>query len=261
MIGVPHGAFGVHPHGDGRLTIAGAMPALCRAVDRRVRALAAAAGARELQGPALVDRAVLERAGYFEAFPGGATMVEDGRYALQPAACYQCYAALAGGTVERAVLTLAGRCYRPHERAFTGATRLWEFTMREVVLIGSADWVDGERHAWTGRAAELARTMGLEFTVEPATDSFFGPASRGRRLLQQVKELKHEVRARAGRETVAIASVNLHETFFGRRFDLRLADGQPAHSACAAFGLERWASAVLAQRGERAAAELAEGEL
>lgn len=261
MKGARNPAFEVHAHGDGRVTIGGGMPALCRAVDRHVRALARETGARELSCPALIERAVLERAGYFEAFPEGATVVGDGRYLLQPAACYHCYARLAGMETGPTALTLAGRCYRPHEASFTGATRLWEFTMREVVIIGDSRWIDTERRQWTDRAAGLARTLGLDVTVEPATDPFFGAPSRGRKLIQQLKELKHEVRARVGNETVALASINLHESFFGHRFDVRLAGGGPAHSACAAFGLERWAAAVLAQRGAEFAARLADGEI
>lgn len=253
-------AFDMQAHGDGRVTLGGGMPALCRVVDRHVRALARENGARELSCPALIERAVLERAGYFEAFPEGATVVGDGRYLLQPAACYHCYARLAGMETGPTALTLAGRCYRLHEASFTGATRLWEFTMREVVVVGDSRWIEAERRQWIDRAAGLARTLGLEVTVEPATDPFFGAASRGRRLMQQLKELKHEVRARIGHETVALASINLHETFFGQRFDVRLTGGGPAHSACAAFGLERWAAAVLAQRGAEFAAQLVDGE-
>lgn len=258
MITDPAGG-GIRSHGDGRVTLSGVVPSLCRAVDGRIRALATEGGARELQGPALLDRSVLERAGYFDAFPDAATTVLDGTYALQPAACYHCYAELAGTCVDRTVLTVAGRCYRRGEAAFTGMTRLWEFTMREVVLLGSPDWVQAERAAWIERAVQLARGLGLDVATEAATDSFLGPAGRGRRLIQQLKELKVEITAAAGEERVALASVNLHETFFATRFDLRGADGRPAYSACAAFGLERWAAAVLAQRGEAFAARLAAG--
>ena len=55
-----------------------------------------------------------------------------------------------------------------------------------------------------------------------------------------------------GDETVAAASFNLHERFFGESFDIRLLDGQPAASACVAFGLERWTLAFLAAHGTNA---------
>jgi seryl-tRNA synthetase len=263
MTGIPQrrDGPGIRDHGDGRVTLGGIMPALCRAVDRRLRVAASREGARELRCPALIERAVLHRAGYFEAFPHGPTEIRDCEYSLQPAACYQCYAELAGTCVDRTVLTVCGRCYRRSEDTFAGATRLWEFTMREVVLLGAADWIRAERAAWIDRVSDIAREIDLEVSVSVATDPFFGPSGRGRRVLQQLKELKHEIRAVIDGEDVALASVNLHETFFANRFDLQDAAGERAHTACVAFGLERWAAAIVAQRGEAAAAALAGGDL
>jgi seryl-tRNA synthetase len=175
---------------------------------------------------------------------------------LQPAACYQCYGLLRG-PVDSVALTLAGRCYRRHDGEAGGAARYWDFTMREVVLVGQRDWVGTERSAWIARVTSLAESLGLAVSVHVATDAFFGPMARGMRAMQQVKELKHEIRAEIDGESVPIASVNLHETFFASRFELRCADGSVAHSACAAFGLERWAAAVVAQRGEASVEEVA----
>jgi seryl-tRNA synthetase len=249
-------AGGIRRDDDGRATLFGLMPALCRAIDRRIREVAANTGALELRCPDIIERALLERAGYFEAFPDAATTLADPRFVLQPAACYQCYA-LVGGPVDRIALTLAGRCYRRHDATAGGAARYWDFTMREVVLVGQRDWVATERSAWIPRVTALAESLGLEVSVHVATDAFFGPMARGMRVLQQVKELKHEIRAEIEGESVAIASVNLHEAFFASRFDLRCTDGSVAHSACAAFGLERWAAAVLAQRGEALVEQIA----
>jgi seryl-tRNA synthetase len=239
----------------------GLMPALCRAIDRRIRETARKTGIIELRCPDVIERSVLERAGYFEAFPDAATLLADTRYVLQPAACYHCYAELAGQSIDRAPLTLAGRCYRRLDASTGGLGRYWDFTMREVVLIGRRDWVEAERSAWIHRVTALAESLNLEVTVDVATDPFFGPAARGMRVLQQIKELKHEIRATIGQETVALASVNLHESFFAARFDLRSNDGAIAHSACAAFGLERWAAAVLAQGGEGLVEKIAADEL
>jgi len=53
-------------------------------------------------------------------------------------------------------------------------------------------------------------------------------------------------------DSVAAASFNPHERFFGEAFDIRLADGSPAASACVAFGIERWLLAFLAAHGTSA---------
>ena len=73
-----------------------------------------------------------------------------------------------------------------------------------------------------------------------ANDPFFGRAGRLLASNQRTKELKFEVVARISSVTPgAIASANYHEDHFGIAFDIRLADGTPAHTACIGFGLER----------------------
>jgi seryl-tRNA synthetase len=245
-------------------TLSGVYPRLCRALDARLAAEAVDAGAREVQYPTVIGRAVLDRTGYFEAFPHGATALDPavslpkgGAWVLQPAVCYQCYAQLEGARIDRTVLTAAGRCYRHGESSFDGLTRLWEFTMREIVLLGPAEWVRAEREAWLEGAARVVRALGIEARLAPATDPFFGAVGRGRELIQRLKSLKHELQADAGEAgEIAVASVNLHESFFGSRFGITLNGGTVAHSACVAFGIERLAAALVAQRGEKAAAEL-----
>jgi hypothetical protein len=54
---------------------------------------------------------------------------------------------------------------------------------------------------------------------------------------------------------LALASVNRHGSFFGERFDITCASGEPVHTACVAVGLDRWekhaARPVTAREEER----------
>jgi hypothetical protein len=86
--------------------------------------------------------------------------------------------------------------------------------------------------------------------------------NRGRRLLQQLKELKYElsVPVSVAVPALAISSFNLHEAFFSRRFGYKLRGNLEAYSACVAFGLERWALALVAQLGPEVAFHLPEQE-
>ena len=121
--------------------------------------------------------------------------------------------------------------------------------MREVVFVGASPWVTRQRDEWMQRAAMLAASLGISGTTEAATDTFFAGPGRGRRLIQQLKALKYELRVNAGEAgALALASFNLHETFFTSRFDIGMADGSAAASGCAAFGLARWALAHVAAR-------------
>jgi seryl-tRNA synthetase len=236
---------------DGLFSCRGPVAALLRALDSHFCAAALYRGAEQHVFPTGISEKTLERSGYFASFPGYASRVEaSGRsekYFLSPAVCYHTYELLANSELDSpAVMTCAGRCFRDEP---PDGHHLWEFTVREVVFLGSSEFVSAQRHEWLALATRWARALGLEASAELASDPFFaGDENRGKKFLQRVKELKYELCAPdlTGRP-VAIASFNLHEQFFGKRFGITLENGEPAFSACVGFGLERWALALLAR--------------
>ena len=227
--------------------------------------------------PAALALSTLVRARYFESFPQWLTLAahlrEDAASlervarsanpaadacdacapadaALPPAVCYHVYAALAGRMLGQPVcVTTQGTCWRHEGDRLRPLARGWAFTMREGVCLGEADVVTRFRDRGIARARTLAAALSLDARLEEATDPFFRPTARGRELLQRLKGLKQELRLPVGDDTVAAASFNLHEGFFGEAFDIRLADGSPAASGCVAYGLERWLLAFLAAHG------------
>lgn len=231
-------------------------------------------GAEEWRVPAAIPLAVLERADYFASFPQWLTLAshlaDDERSleriarsrtpaqaaaisaapaaaALPPAVCYHVYAALAGTTLYAPRLVTAEGCCWRHERdRLAPLARGWAFTMREVVCIGSEEQCAAFRERGIAIARDVAAALGISSALAQAEDPFFAPTARGRLLLQRFKSLKHELLLPIGDgETIAAASFNLHERFFGEAFDIRLPDGEPAHTACVAFGMERWLLASL----------------
>jgi hypothetical protein len=181
---------------------------------------------------------------------------------MPPAVCYHCYAKLAASSLqEPRVWTCVARCRRNETNEEPG--RLRTFTMREIVFIGSCAWVRERRQEWMDLVFAFAQSLQLAVQLDVATDSFFaGDEARGRKLLQQIKGLKFELRAQMDAEgtPLAISSFNLHETFFSRRFGFSLEDGTDAYSGCVAFGLERWALALAVTLGPDEAFRLAEQE-
>jgi seryl-tRNA synthetase len=253
-----HLSSGVVGCPDGRLSLRGTAAGLCRWFGGQLLQIATDAGAEECRFGSAITRETLARAGYFEAFPDGATSItseENGRgYCLSPAVCYHAYEQFAGRRFDRPMtITAESPCFREADRKAGGDGRLWEFTMREVVFVGVSEWVAARRADWMTRISEFAASIGLDGSLEPATDLFFGSTGRGKRLLQQVKGLKYELRLTAGQGSLPVASFNLHETFFGQRFGMTLEGGADAHSACVAFGLERWVLVFLEQHGPAAA--------
>ena len=219
-------------------------------VDEQLERLAVDSGARRLEVPASIKAAVLDRCGHFESFPGMAIPAAGNDLFHAPAACYHVYTELQGARLSTdETMTVVARCARNESGADVEPGRLKHFRMREVVFVGAPGWVTRQRDEWMQRAASFAASLGLSGSMEAATDTFFGDPGRGRRLIQQLKTLKYELRVSVGDAgTLALASFNLHETFFTSRFDIGMADGSPVASGCAAFGIERWALAHTAQR-------------
>jgi seryl-tRNA synthetase len=234
--------------------------------------------------PSGISFGTLERAQYFASFPqwltaashlssdnevleGIATSnspasaaksaMERPDAALSPAVCYHTYEALTGQCViSPTLMTAEGVCWRHEGDRLSPLERGWAFRMREIVCIGSDYYVEDFRQRWMTRTMDFARSFGLEPEMTVATDPFFAPTARGKAALQRIKALKHElvVRFPDGR-TMAIASFNNHERFFGESFGISLVGRTTAASACVAFGIERWLLAVLAAHGVDAALE------
>ena len=252
--------------------------ALFHRIAHRIRALVSAETDAAFAAPPGLPFSVLERASYFDSFPqwltaaahlGGeagvlegvararhpgalaATKLAPADAALSPALCYHAYDLYAGRTLgaDPTLLTTCGTCWRRESR-FEPLAREWAFTMLEVICIGSSSDVSSFRNRWIDRVARLAADLGMKPAIEPATDPFFAPTSRGRELVQRLKSLKDELLLPIGPDArVAAASFNHHETFFGSSFGIVLPDGSPAASGCIAFGLERWTLAFLVAHG------------
>jgi seryl-tRNA synthetase len=247
---------------DGTFSCGDMAGAILIALDSRLREAALIAGAKEHIFPTVIAAQTLGRAEYFQSFPNYATRVErpgqTGDYFLSPAVCYHCYEALANSKLAApVVIGCAGRCFRGDA---SDGSHLWEFTMREVVFLGSAKFVQNQRENWMKKMETWAEALDLKAAMSPANDAFFGTENRGKKLMQKLKQLKYELRAQESTgTTMAIASFNLHEQFFGSRFNITLEGGSPAFSGCVAFGLERWIMALVTRySGEEALRRLKE---
>ena len=262
----------------GVVGLRGAARAAFDMTDRAIARVARVLAPDEWRTPAMLPFATLQRAGYFASFPQWLTCAAHLREdevslerlattdapaeaaphacapagaALPPAVCYHAWSALADRVLDAPVtLTSVGTCWR-HEGAATATlARGWAFTMREVIVAGTPERTAALRDEATARVTQLADMLGIPARWEAATDPFFAPTARGQALLQQVKGLKRELVARLpdGR-TLAIASVNDHEGYFGERFGIALPGGAVASTSCVAFGVERWLLALLCAHG------------
>ena len=232
-----------------------------------------------LRFPPVMSRRDVEKSGYLNSFPnllgcvcalGGSdaeihsavrrheaggdwtSSLAAADLVLAPAACYPVYPLAAmRGPVPRGGwrFDVACDCFRrePSQKL----DRLQSFRMREYVCIAQAEEVVEFRTRWIERGQELADRLDLPSSVAPANDPFFGREGRMKAVSQIQQALKFELLVPiygADRPT-ACMSFNYHRDHFGTTWDIRDESGVPAHTGCAAFGMDRLAVAMFAMHG------------
>lgn len=169
---------------------------------------------------------------------------------LVPAACYPLYPTATGTvTSEGRLVDLRSFVFR-HEPSIDPA-RMQIFRQREFVRIGTAEQALAHRDFWLKKGEEILNSVGLEVRSEAANDPFFGRAGKVMASAQKEQDLKFELlhAVATDEKLTAITSCNYHLDYFGKTFDIRTPDGNPAHTACIGFGLERIALALFMKHG------------
>jgi hypothetical protein len=270
-------------YGPGRYGLGPLPLRLLEFFDRQVRQLADAGSTPEKRFPSLIGADTLDRCRYFHSFPhslglvshlredleaiqrfarearwdGDHLGVPDGtlgpvKCVLSPAVCFHHYAWLEDREdCADHTITALGKCFRYESGNLSGLERLWDFTMREVVWVGSPDHVLGQRARFIERATEALDGWGLNYEIVSATDPFFIDSYSAQALYQQALELKYEVVVPLPyrNKGLAVGSFNYHQDFFGRSLNITGQGQEPVHTGCMAWGLERLVLAFLAQYG------------
>ncbi|MFE1554080.1 hypothetical protein ACFW6V_03715 [Streptomyces sp. NPDC058734] len=276
----------VHESGPGQVALGAPALAALEALDGLLREIIQEEfGAREYRYPTLLPVSALHRSGYLSSFPqhlmfaarlegdvdtyrafaeeAGAREGGIGERvlhrcapvdrALPPTMCYHTFDQFAGDTLpdENTVVTAKGGSFRHESRYHQTMERLADFTIRETVFLGTAEFVRGARDRFRLRATELVERLDLAGRCEVASDPFFaGAATAAQVSSQRLLELKHELHLDVGPgESISVGSFNLHEKHFGEAFGIKGPDGGTVYSACVGFGLERLTYALLCQYG------------
>lgn len=234
-------------------------------------------GAEFCTFPPVIDRRIIERVNYMDSFPDlcGAVcsfigkerearelseLIHAGKpwgdkldmtqVVLNPAACYPLYPTLTGTIPAggRAV-SMLNWVFR-HEPS-REPTRMQSFRVREFVRIGDMDEVVAWRDMWLARGVDVLRSLDLDATPDVASDPFFGRGGRMMAVNQKDQKLKYEVLVPVNsvEQPTAVCSFNYHQQHFGSTFDILTQSGDPAHTACLGFGLERVTMALFKRHG------------
>lgn len=275
---------GIHFLGTGQVALSGIPLGLYRYFDRVFEEFGREWNAAPVLTPTLIPSSALSRCDYFRSFPQSLTFAshlrEDtqvvdqfrARHAtaddlddktladmdtpeacLSPAVCYHIYHLQKDSTVPADGLTfgICGKCFRYESTNLSDLRRLWDFTMREVVFLGSREIVLKHRERSIALMSEFLDTHRLAGEIRTASDPFFiSPDAVSKTYFQLSSESKFEVSLLLpGNERTAVGSHNYHSDFFGRAFHTDVAGAGPMHSVCWAFGIERWVHAFLHQHG------------
>ncbi|OZD58328.1 amino acid--[acyl-carrier-protein] ligase [Rhodococcus sp. 14-2470-1a] len=250
-------------------------------IDERVKAAGASEhgyAAPRFRFPPVFPREAFERTDYIASFPNltGAINTFDGDNKahaalladrsegkdwdhhlesagtmLVSAACHPSYSMMTGTLPEDGrLLDIYGYCFR-HEPAVDPA-RMQAFRMHEYVRVGTPDDAIAHRERWVARGLEVLADLGLEAEAVIANDPFFGRAGRMLAANQRNENLKTELVVKLYGDLddgTAVVSCNCHRDHFGHTFGIHTVDGEPAHSACVGFGMERIALAMLRTHG------------
>jgi seryl-tRNA synthetase len=244
------------------------------ALDESVLALFSDRAVERYAIPALISGEVLERCGYFHSFPDQImalgtiapehcrAVAETGEAApeafapcgayLTPAACLHIYPML-GDRPPKAenTITTRARVYRHERQVEPPLTRLWDYTVREFVFVGSADFVQASLETAKGRALALAQHHLSEPALKRATDNFYPTKmNTAKKRLQGGNARKTELVAWLDKGPLAVASFNFHGFHFSGAFGFDAA--RSVVTGCAGFGLERWVAAMRLTREGKA---------
>ncbi len=235
--------------------------------------------AEVMRFPPVMSRGQLEKSGYLKSFPnllgcvcalhgteaeihgavarfesGGdwTTSLSPADLVLSPAACYPVYpiAAARGALPAGGLLfDISADCFR-HEPS-RSLDRLQTFRMREFVRIGTPDEITEFRESWMARAPTLADDLALPAKIDVANDPFFGRVGQIMAVSQRQQALKFELLIPFQKDATPTAcmSFNYHRDHFGTVWGIRDPGGEPAHTGCVAFGIDRLAVALFSNHG------------
>jgi len=257
---------------------------LFRYFDRIFEQMGEPFGAKPIMVPTLIPTRVLAACDYFRSFPQYVTFachlpeevervsgfrarheqaedLDDQALAdmqkpeacLSPAVCYHIYHLKRDQVVPAAgsAYGMCGRCFRYESGNLSDLRRLWDFTMREIVLLGGREYVLEQRERSISLMSKLIEEHQLAGEIRTASDPFFlAPDTVSKTYFQLSSDTKFEISLLLpDGERLAVGSHNYHSDFFGKVFNVGIDGGGPMHSVCVAFGLERWVHAFLAQHG------------
>ncbi len=204
--------------------------------------------------PSLIQGKILKELGYFNNFQGHLTCAEpychklndielelEDSYYLTPAVCLPLYQGIKPFTETPNIsIAMVGNAYR-YENGNWDPMRAWEFLVREIVFIGSEQYVTDCLGKIEKEIELFCEKNGIKIQIENS-DDYFTAQDRKTIILQKLQRnlgTKREAiwKDSSGKKT-SLASFNFHKSHFSRIFGWD--NNGEIVSGCVGFGIERW---------------------
>tara|TARA_Y100000590_G_scaffold291057_1_gene327691 strand:+ start:13481 stop:14656 length:1176 start_codon:yes stop_codon:yes gene_type:complete len=148
-------------------------------------------------------------------------------------------------------LTSVGKVFRNESKNVQSLERLHEFSMREIIFFGSAEYVDESLKKCVQWCVDFIKKFKLKSIIQSANDPFFAENFSTLQFYQRSQVSKYEVKLfnPASQNQVSCASLNNHGTHFSKAFNIKFENDEYIFTGCAGWGLERCIFMIYAQYG------------
>lgn len=268
----------IKEYGNGLFGLNGIAIDLFRYFDQKFKTMALDSGATEKMYPVLLPVEGYSKTGYLKNSPQYSMFCSSAvenmdvleslnekvhyekvidilcepRLALSPSACFHTYIEYEGKELKmESVFTFLQSVFRNEGRLnYSELGRLNDYHVREVVFVGSEEFVINKRKSMINKVMEFMQMLNLSGDISVASDPFILPRMQKMKKIQKATNAKYEVHLKCSEESkISVASFNLHGTAFTYPFSISVKDVENTVTGCVGFGIERWVIAFICQYG------------
>lgn len=271
----------------GQVSISSPVVELLEFFDTLLCKLAMHFNAKKYYFPTLLSYKTIEKAGYFDSFPNRLFFVNrmkneidnytlfqkqfcdninkngylkeirkyqcSTEYCLPPTMCYYFYESFQEQEISNMTVTTRGRSFRYENEYTQDFSRLFDFTIRETVFLGSYNYVKDCLTTYRKMLCTLIKKLDLGGYCETANDPFFLVENSADLInSQKIFGSKYELRLYTDSgKTIAVSSINDHGQYISKRFNLyeSINNKKYIYTGCTGTGLERLVYSFLCQYG------------
>lgn len=270
-------------HAPGVFSLHGKFQRMFSRLDGHVRSLARKLQAEEVVYPVTISLETLRKSNFFSHYPQFANFIstlapdldsisaaakalsKDGEFDFldvlrrpscmcRSAGCLHSYPSYENQTFrddQEVVITMLGRIFRNEGSNIKSLERLQEYSMREIIFMGSPDFVCQGLDECLAWCRDYLMRFQLQGVVQSANDPFFADNLSALQLFQRSEQTKLECRMTVPftGKSISVASINNHGEHFSKSYAIRFPSGKFITTGCFGVGYERLLFATISQYG------------